>query len=63
MRKAFYLIFLAALFTACNYSCEQTQSSKWDDGYDPKHPECFDTVICENGDSLLIMNIAIDSIL
>lgn len=63
MSKTFYFICLTALFTACNYSGERTQSSKWNDGYDPKHPECFDTVICENGDSLLIMNIAIDSIL
>ena len=63
MSKAFYFICLTALFTACNYRGEQIQSSKWNDGYDPNHSECFDTVICENGDSLLIINIATDSIL
>lgn len=51
------------LFTACNNSGEQVSSVKWNEGYDPKHPECFDTVICENGDSLLIINMAIDSII
>ena len=51
------------MFIACSYSDEQKSSAKWNDGYNPKHPECFDTVICEDGDSLLIINMATDSIL
>ena len=62
MRKAI-LILMLPFFTACNNSGEQVSSVKWNEGYDPKHPECFDTIICANGDSLLIINMAIDSIL
>ena len=62
MRKTIFMLMLP-LFIACNYSDEQTSFAKWNDGYDPRHPECFDTVICENGDSLLIVNMAIDSIM
>jgi len=63
MRDIVSIFFLLVLFTACSNSGKQSQSAKWNDGYNPKHPECFDTVICENGDSLLIINMAIDSIL
>ncbi len=63
MRKAIFILALPLLFAACIDTGKQPQSAKWNDGYDPKHPECFDTVICENGDSLLIINMAIDSIL
>ena len=63
MRKAIYILAFPILLSACTENCKHPQSTKWNEGYDPKHPECFDTVICEDGDSLLIINMAIDSIL
>ncbi len=63
MRKAIFILVFPLLLTACIKSGKQPQSTRWNDGYDPKHPECFDTIICENGDSLLIINMAIDTIM
>lgn len=62
MRKSLYiltLLIVSFMIICCNGNVKH----KWNDGYDPKYPECFDTVICENGDSLLIINMAIDTIL
>ena len=57
------MFLVSIIVTACNNSDNQSHFAKWNDGYDSKQPECFDTVICENGDSLLIINMAIDSIM
>lgn len=63
MRKAILILLFSFLLFACNKGEKQSQSSKWNDGYDPKHPECFDTVVCENDDSLFIINMTTDFIL
>lgn len=50
------------ILTACNPKSTKAKDN-WAEGFDSKQAECFDTVICENGDSLLIIQIATDSII
>ena len=62
MSKALFILIIPFLFAACN-NCDKQNHAKWNEGYDPKRPECFDTVLSNNGDSILMFHMATDSII
>lgn len=63
MRSLLYITILSIFLCSCaKHETKSYEDLKWNVGYDPNHPECFDTIISEDGDSMLIIVGAIDSI-
>lgn len=62
MKHLIFISLLAMTLLSCSNNAGSEENIPWNDGYDPAHPEYFDTVVCENGDSLLIINCVIDTI-
>jgi len=64
MKHLLYIVLLLVILCSCVYHKQDNDEVvKWNVGYDPAHPECFDTIVDDNGDSLLIIVGAIDSIM
>jgi hypothetical protein len=63
MRNLLYIFIIFAFFCSCNHNKNaQAEDLPWNVDYDPNHPDCFDTIVNEQGDSMLIIIGAIDSI-
>lgn len=61
MKRLLYIVLLLVVLCSC---LGKKQEQGLDaNGDDPNHPEWYDTIIMENGDTLFNPNVAIDTIM
>lgn len=63
MKTQPFIFTILLLLTGCEMPKGGDYKSPSSEEFAKDHPGAFDTIICENGDTVLVCNMAIDSIM